>query len=405
MTSTLPPHTLNLNNFEWLKDATLQALLSALNGDDDNVVAMLVGGCIRNTLLGSPVDDIDVATLLLPHDVLLRLESEGFKVIPTGIDHGTVTAVRDGRAYEITTLRKDVETYGRHAVVAFSDSWVEDAKRRDFTVNTLLCDAMGRLYDPLGCGYEDLKNQRIVFVGEADKRIREDYLRILRYFRFHGNYGLGPPDAEALAACTRCTDGLKGLSKERKTQEIFKIVMSEGAACTLQLMAECGVLQVMGLQEYDADRFKKISTLQEAYSNQSIATRLYVMAGCDLDKLEGGGEHLLIPKNVKKEIEALDKVRHSAPNTLHEWEIAAYKWSKDAALQVLILKMSKGAQALDKTIKIYGTLHAWDVPVFPVSGKDLLQKGFKPGPEVGAELKRLEEDWLKNDFDTSFLKS
>jgi poly(A) polymerase len=220
-----------------------RAVFSALQNKAAHPQVLFVGGCVRNAVLGLPPGDCDLATIHPPFEVTRRLEDVGIKVVPTGIDHGTVTAVVDGKPFEITTLRRDVETDGRHAVVSFTQDWSLDAQRRDFTINTLLADGAGNLYDPTGDGLSDLEAGRVVFVGDPVQRIAEDYLRILRFFRFYAFYGRGRPDAAALAACRAAAGKIADLSRERVTQEILKIIAADGAADILEIMAAQNVMK------------------------------------------------------------------------------------------------------------------------------------------------------------------
>ena len=228
----------------WVTAQETQDIMRALN---TGAVpgALFVGGCVRNLLLSRPVTDIDIATTHKPAESQALLEAAGIKVIPTGIDHGTVTAVIGQRSFEVTSLRRDVETDGRRAVVAFTTDWLEDAQRRDFTMNTLLMGSDGAVYDPLGRGLTDLEAGRVIFVGEAGARIAEDLLRILRFFRFHAYYGSGAPDTAALQACQNAAGSIAELSRERVTQEFFKILEAPGAGDVLALMLEHDVLRDM----------------------------------------------------------------------------------------------------------------------------------------------------------------
>ena len=227
---------------DWLDAPALVAVFDALERDGDTVRA--VGGAVRNTLLGLPVSDIDLATTALPEQVVERARAAGLKPVPTGIDHGTVTVVSHGQPFEVTTLREDVETHGRAATVRFGRSWTHDAARRDFTMNALYVDRHGGLHDPLG-GLGDLQARRVRFIGDPHQRIREDYLRILRFFRFHAQYGEGSPDVEGLAAAAAEVEGLSLLSAERVGQEMRKLVVAPGALATLQVMARCGILEAV----------------------------------------------------------------------------------------------------------------------------------------------------------------
>lgn len=226
----------------WLESQATQAVMRALEAAGGEGCARFVGGCVRNSLLGQPVDDIDIATRLRPEQTMAALKAAGLKAVPTGVEHGTVTGVSERRPYEITTLRRDVETDGRRAVVAFTEDWAEDAARRDFRLNALYADAAGTVFDPTGGGLEDAAAGRIVFVGEAETRIREDYLRILRFFRFYAWYGRGEPDAVGLAACAALKGGMAQLSAERVSKEVLKLLAAPDPRAAVRAMAETGVL-------------------------------------------------------------------------------------------------------------------------------------------------------------------
>ena len=224
-----------------ISEPRLQRVLAVLSAEGHQ--ALIVGGAVRNGLIGAPVEDIDIATSARPEQVQALVEAAGLKQVPTGIEHGTVTVITDGRAFEVTTFRRDVETFGRHAVVVFSDRIEEDAARRDFTMNALYATAAGEVIDPMG-GLPDLAARRVRFVGEASARITEDYLRILRFFRFHAWYGApGAADEAALAACTRLAKGMASLSRERIGAEMRKLLAAPDPTEAVSLMQEAGVLE------------------------------------------------------------------------------------------------------------------------------------------------------------------
>jgi poly(A) polymerase len=226
----------SLHDQAWLNEPRLQEVLRVLNASGETRVA---GGAVRNALLGVAVADVDVATVLLPEEVMTAAKAAGFGVHPTGLDHGTITITCKKAAFEVTTLRRDIETDGRHAVVSFTTNWAEDAARRDFTINAMYCDAAGKIYDYTK-GYADIQKRKVKFVGVPEERIAEDYLRILRFFRFHAWYGKNAPDKEGLQACIKLRSGLKKLSVERVRQELFKLLAAPNAVKTLQLMATNG---------------------------------------------------------------------------------------------------------------------------------------------------------------------
>jgi len=234
--------TQTIGKAPWMEWPETKAVIAALEAKGRPGCARFVGGCVRNTLMGKPVDDIDIATTLTPDQVIEALGEAGLKAIPTGVDHGTVTAVAKKIPFEITTLRRDVSTDGRRAVVAFTHAWEEDAQRRDFRFNALYVDGEGRLYDPTGHGVQDAKDGKVVFVGEPMTRIREDYLRILRFFRFQAWYGKGEPDQKALAACKALKGLVSGRAAERTQKEILKLLAADDPRPALRLMAATGVL-------------------------------------------------------------------------------------------------------------------------------------------------------------------
>lgn len=278
MSELTPAKTIRIQ--PWMNAPETKAVMGALYGEEggDEPLALFVGGCVRNALLAEPVEDIDLATKLTPDEVTQRLEAAGIKVIPTGIDHGTVTAVLNGRGFEITTLRKDIETDGRRAVVAFAETWREDAERRDFTMNTLLADDLGNVYDPIGRGLSDLEARKVIFVGQAEQRIEEDYLRILRFFRFHALYGVGKPDEAALKACKAHATHISSLSAERITQEFFKIISVDKPVDVLGVMLDNNILPELLRAKDQLEFFGQFCDFQKRYGLISISSRLYVLS-------------------------------------------------------------------------------------------------------------------------------
>lgn len=376
---------------DWMSDSSVRALMQALDFQ-----ALFVGGCIRNMILGAEVTDIDIATPLMPSEVTKRLEAKGIKVIPTGIDHGTVTAVSEGRSFEITTLRKDVETDGRRAVVAYSTDFKEDAQRRDFTMNTLLADCEGNIYDPLGSGLADLTARRVLFVGDPAQRIDEDVLRILRFFRFHAFYGRGEPDEAALLACKESADKISSLSKERITQEFFKILSAEKPHEILSLMFAHDVLKAFQFSPYDLKLFEHVCTFQNRYGLAFIAARLLVLAGLEERNVKAFEEYLLIPKVFQKDMNLILSVL-ALPNlgNDHAVKVAIYKYGRIAAAQALMIELAQDRVMNGYAPRAIEIIQKWEIPNFPISGEDLIREGYKSGPDLGAELARREEDWIK----------
>lgn len=357
----------------WMRTPAVLSVLKALDG------ALFVGGCVRNALLGRPVFDIDIATIRTPEEVQRRLNTIGVKTIPTGIEHGTVTAVQGEYIFEITTLRKDVETDGRRAVVSFTRDWREDAQRRDFTMNTLLADSEGHVYDPTGWGLHDLEKGRVRFVGHPADRIAEDYLRILRFFRFHAYYGRGEPDQAALAACRAAADKIVTLSKERITQEFFKIVMACDPVSILSLMFTCGVLKELAAENCQ---------MALLTPDTSLETRLLVLAGFD-DAVIGQMEQWLIfSKAQKRQIKnILGAYSESKKLDEKNAKILIYRHGRDVAQQVFILRGYDGTALKD-----------WDIPRLPLTGDDVKAAGIAQGKAVGAVLREIEGWWLAQGF-------
>lgn len=387
---------------DWLRDKATKKLMSALEQGADNAelpVALFVGGCVRDALIGKAVHDIDLATSLKPEQVIAALEAANIKAIPTGLEHGTITAVIKDKSYEITTLRRDIETDGRHAEVAFTSSWKEDAQRRDFTINTLLCDGQGRIYDPLGCALDDLKARRIIFVGEAQERIKEDHLRIMRFFRFYALYGEGTPDEEALKACQEQANSVYELSKERITQEFIKIIMCEQASAILALMFDCGVLKALKFASYRKEILDALCAGQTKYALKDMVPRLWALCGFDADNLKSLEQYVMLSKKQKREIKGLaHALEYLAKRDEQAVKVALYRCGRAATIQALILQHANGTMDQNQLEQGMEFAQSWVIPTFPVSGNDLIAKGIKPGPELGAELNALEQNWIDRGF-------
>ncbi len=360
---------------------------------------LCVGGAVRNVLMGRAVEDVDLATPIAPQEVMRRLEAAGIRVIPTGIDHGTVTAVIDGKAYEITTLRRDVETDGRRAVVAYTNDWVEDARRRDFTINTLLLDIEGNVYDPLRAGIDDLDKGQVRFVGAASERIAEDYLRVLRFFRFHALYASSAYDPEALASCAAAADKIGTLSRERISQEFFKIIASTKPRMVFDVMAQNGILREILPPDYDGTLLEHVSNFQENYTLVSVPVRVLALAGLKMERVQAMEQMVLFPKVFLRDMESISGVLTlsdlSDEKAVRE---AVYRFGRVATAQALMVEL-----ALDRVMSrvapsILKILQGWDVPAFPLDGNDLMAAGIKPGKTMGEILDRIEGWWIAQDF-------
>lgn len=395
---TTPPA--KLGGPVWLTAGPVQAIFSALAGDDEEV--RIVGGAVRNALIDAPVTDIDFATTATPEIVKARAEAAGFKVVPTGADHGTLTIVADGRGYEVTTLREDVETDGRRAVVRFGRDWLADAGRRDFTVNALYVDAAGSLFDPLD-GYDDLVAGRIRFIGPPERRIDEDRLRILRFFRFHAQYGKGALDAAGLAASIRARDGLRALSVERIGREMRLLVAAGGAVATLITMQDSGLLPivlggvgyVMALQRLEA-----FETVNDVAPN--VPLRLAAL-GCRIeeDVLRIVGRMRL--SNAERDrmlaaVRAAGSLRYK-PDARAARRML-YSLGREAYGDGVALGFCWSGDSADDGVwrDLQDLPQRWQAPSFPLSGRDIVGRSKLQGRAVGALLEELESWWIKGDF-------
>ena len=378
----------------WMTSPATKAVMEALGGEQD---ALFVGGCVRNALLGFEVGDIDIATKHHPETVMKRLKAANIKAIPTGVDHGTITAVIDKQSFEITTLRKDVEADGRRATIAFAETWEEDARRRDFTMNTLLADMKGNIFDPLGCGVEDLRERKVVFVGDPEQRIQEDYLRILRFFRFHALYGENAPEDKALKACAKYADKIETLSRERITQEFLKIISVDKPEDILRIMFDNNVLK--DLEYGGLETLKHLCTFQNNYGLGFVASRLFALADFSLSHIKAMEEYLLLPKVFKKDMQAIDGIlRLENLSNEHALKVAVYKFGRVPAAQSLMIELATDRVMNGYAPKALEIIQNWDIPTFPVTGEDLMKQGIPQGPELGRELSRLEEEWIAGGF-------
>ncbi len=369
----------------WTRREDLAALVAALDPQGEGLVRY-VGGAVRDTLLGIAVKDIDMATLLEPPVVIERLSAAGIRSVPTGLAHGTITALTAGGPVEITTLRRDVSTDGRHATVAFSQSWQEDAARRDFTINALYADPRDlRVHDYFG-GMTDLAARRLRFIGEAEARIREDYLRILRYFRFQARFGSLPADPAAEAACAALAPGLKGLSRERIASELLLLLALPDPAPTAARMAQLGVLAVI-LPEADPAALPPLIEAEHAHGAAPEALRRFAaLLPADPAMAELVGARLRLSIAQRKHLVLL--AARSAPE--EPARPLAYKVGRAAAVDRLLIAGASPAP-----------LAGWDVPQFPLKGGMIVARGISAGPEVARILRAVEARWAAKGFDDS----
>ncbi len=379
----------------------VRMLLSRLGADGDT--ARFVGGCVRDTVVGREVGDIDLATEVPPGRVMALLDGRGIRTIPTGLAHGTVTAVVDGAVYEITTLRRDVETDGRRATVAFTDDWRGDAARRDFTINALYLDADGTLYDPTG-GLDDLRAGRVRFIGAPRERLEEDVLRLLRFFRFHARYGKGAPDAAAMAACRDFAPRLPGLSGERVWAELRRILAVPDPGNALRLMDEADVLRRIVPGAAALDRLDRIAGIEtELGLDPSAIRRLAAVLAPEVSDIDGLARELRLSRAESVRLEKA--VRRSAeliaspdPSSIGE---RLYRWSETTFGDALAVAWadcrSKGG---DESVfeRHARALTAWSRLVFPVGGEDAIALGAEPGPPIGRALAETEAWWIGEGF-------
>lgn len=374
------------------------AVLDALHGD--GVETRAVGGAVRNALLGLPVKEVDLATTAEPDKVMALAKRAGLKAVPTGIDHGTVTVIADGSPFEVTTLRRDVKTYGRHAKIAYSTSWEEDAKRRDFTLNALYADRDGKVFDPLS-GYEDLRAGRVRFIGDAESRIKEDYLRILRFFRFNAYYGKGEMDEAGLRASVKLRSGLDQLSAERIAGELRRILVAPRAVAAVEALFDYGLLtQVLGGVPR-LGRFERLVAIEEANGLAPDAgLRLAALAAFvseDVARLAGrlrlsNAEQAALALGVRNERLA------GLPNEVAA-KTALYRLGQNYRSALLCAWVDSGASPDDSGWRNAFTLpERWQTPNFPLNGHDVVALGDLEGPRTGAVLRALEQLWIDEGF-------
>lgn len=387
----------------WMTRPATQAVMAALAAKGGADCARFVGGCVRNTLMQRPIDDIDIATILTPDEVADALKAAGLRSVPTGVEHGTVTAISESQPYEVTTLRRDVETDGRRAVVAFTTDWAEDAQRRDFRLNALYADASGTLFDPTGGGFEDARQGRIVFVGDAETRIREDYLRILRFFRFYAWYGRGEADAEGLRACGALKGGMANLAAERVQKELLKLLAADDPRPAVRLMAATGVLgqvlpaagslarfealvEIETEQLFESDPELRLAALlpdgAEPAAQVAEQLRLSNAARDRLAAALGGGERIVSWLSPK---EARQRVYRAGQQAFADRVKLAWAGS------------AKGSSA-PQWRALLSLAQTWTAPAFPLSGDEVMAAGVPKGPLIGQVMREVEDWWVDSDF-------
>ena len=366
---------------DWTRREGLAALVAALGSEQ----VRWVGGAVRDTLLGDPVKDVDAATPLEPGEVLARLGRAGISAIPTGIDHGTITAVLPGGSVEVTTLRRDVSTDGRRATVAFASDWREDAARRDFTINALYARPDTLEIDDYFGGLADLEARRVRFIGDARERIREDHLRILRYYRFQARFG-GEPDPHAEEACAELAPMLKGLSRERVASELLGLLALPDPAPTVARMAARGVLAEV-LPEAGADGLAALERLVAEEAAQAIAPhplrRLAALLPADPVLAGEVAARLRLSAAQRKRLTSA-AARGGDSGDARE---LAYRLGREEAIDRLLLEGEAAAP-----------LAGWEIPRLPLKGGEIVARGIAAGPEVARILREVEDRWVAEGF-------
>ncbi len=387
---------------EWLRWPQTQALIKAFGAQASSL--RFVGGAVRDALLCIPVKDVDAATTLTPEELTELLTLSHILVVPTGIAHGTITAVIEDKHFEITTLRNDVACDGRHAQVSFTQDWREDAARRDFTMNAMYLSTQGELFDYFG-GEADARAGRVLFIGDAASRIAEDYLRVLRFFRFYAYYGQGEADATAVAACAQATPYMDVLSGERVQAELLKLLGAPSASDVLALMRERGILSAaLSFAATDVGMFARLDRVEQLTGlAMPVGFRLAGFVWGQGAMLAPLADRLRLSNRIEKTLRLLlrykDDLPLDAPLAVQKKLLRLLDGELFVAL--VLLSWAAGDSAIDTSspyramLKLAGS---WEIPVFPVTGDDLIARGIVPGKEMGEQLKRLEHAWEQADY-------
>jgi poly(A) polymerase len=378
----------------WLQAPGLCRVIDALNAGGET---RIVGGAVRDALLGREVKEVDLATTLPPERVMEILTEAGLKVVPTGLKHGTVTAVSDHKGYEITTLRRDIATDGRHAEVVFTDDWQADAARRDFTFNALFLDSDGRIHDYFG-GREDLAAGRVRFIGEAKQRIEEDVLRILRFFRFHAWFGRGPADEAGLRACQDGAKLLANLSVERVWNEISKLLNAPDPLEAWRLMHDSGALAVIAPEAKDLDRLRHLLALENLYEVAPMALRrLAALLPRQGEVALNFARRLKLSTRETETLRALATLPVEAHGRLDPVPFRRFLYAQGAekGRDAALLSGEEASPMMEAALALAA---AWERPVFPLTGADIMALGVSAGPKLGEILHRAEDWWIDQDF-------
>jgi len=387
----------------WMRAPETTAVMAALEAAGGRDCARFVGGCVRNAIRSEPVAEVDIATTLTPDRVSKALTDAGLKAVPTGFEHGTITAVAGGKPFEVTTLRRDVETDGRHAVVAFTADWAEDAARRDLRLNAIYADAEGRLFDPTGEGVADARAGRVVFVGDAATRIREDGLRILRFFRFYAWYGREAPDAAGLAACAALKDLIGGLSAERVAQELMKLLAAEDPRAAMRLMAQTGILALVLPQAQGLARFEGLVEIETDQLFQCDAElRLAALLPDDSAAANAVADRLKLSNALR---ERLVGALGTAPRIVswmspREARRVVYRLGVQPFCDRVLLAWAASERhaAAIQWRALIPMAQSWPRPSLPLTGAEVMAAGVPEGPLVGEVIREVEAWWIDQDF-------
>jgi tRNA nucleotidyltransferase/poly(A) polymerase len=388
----------SLKGAPWLEREETKAVFDALSAGGNEVRA--VGGAVRNALLGLPVTEVDLATTAVPETVMALAVKAGLKPVPTGIDHGTITVVAAGVPYEVTTLRRDVETFGRHAKIAFTTDWAEDARRRDFTLNALYADRDGRLFDPLG-GLADLLAGRVRFIGDAEERIKEDYLRILRFFRFNAYYGKAPLDAAGLDAAVKLRAGLAQLSAERVGAELRRILVAPRAAGAIEALFDYGLLtELLGCVPRLSDLMRLIDIEQGLGLEPNAALRLGALAVFVEEDATRLTERFRLSNAEQAVLMLAAQASFARPPDEERAKAALYRLGEGAFQSSVLIAWARSGAAPDdpEWAGVLALPRRWQAPAFPLRGADIVALGDVRGPAIGDILRTLEDEWIAGGF-------
>ena len=394
---------INKIQYNFLQDKTCKKIMSLLNKKEDT--SRFVGGCVRDSLIGIDTKDIDIATKLEPNDVINILTSASINAVPTGIDHGTISVFSKPFIFEITTLRSDIKTDGRHAEVIFSDSWKKDASRRDFTINSIYLKQNGDIYDPYN-GIQDLKEKKVIFIGEPNERINEDYLRILRFFRFNAFYGNDniKLSNNSVEACATNKNKIKKLSSERIHNEFFKILNSTNPYFVINIMEKIGILDILFEKKVETKFFKKLLSIETKNSLTMSEILRFVSLAPNTKKNHLSDLKMFnFSKKDKKKLFLLTNQEFKINNKLKKNDIKRILYSVDKQLlvdfAVLSWVLSINNTLNKEWMSILGQISKLKSPIFPLKANDLLNFGLKEGPIIGEILTQIEQDWIDSNFE------